>query len=98
MSGSLENNIKGAVKNNFNIEVVCGTDGAMVFQFGVRLRPFGKKAPKNVMFWGTGKSLEEALDNAVLAVKKDVRLELDWSYRPWEVEGQLDATNGPAWR
>jgi len=52
---------------------------------GVRVRPFGRDYPKDVMLLGYASDLEGAL-NEVFALAEEERWEaLDWRARPWAV-------------
>lgn len=69
-----------------NVEFFFGYDGAGDALFGVRLRPYGKSAPKDRMVLGGGYTAEEALTVAVGKARQGRWELLDWAARPWEVK------------
>lgn len=95
MSVELGVHISALIRNCYNIEVLGLIEDSQLVQVGVRLRPYGKRAPRDVMVWGSGISVEEAMENAIDAAQADKTMPLDWAYRPWDT---YQARHATTWR
>ena len=71
-------------KNAMNVEFLYGMDATGDVLFGFRLRPFGRRYPKNKMVLGSGFTAESALREAVEKAKAGRWESIDWAARPWE--------------
>jgi len=78
--------LKACAENLVNVEFVFDFDGNGACLFGVRLRPYGKRAPKNKMVLGGGRTSLEALQQAVDKARANRWENIDWSARPWLVD------------
>jgi len=67
-----------------NIDVLPRVVDGEVKALCVRLRPYGKDWPKNIMVLGVGDTYEEALLDAFTTAQENRWEELNWSARPWE--------------
>lgn len=66
-----------------NIEVLPHWADEELQGLGVRLRPYGKSFPKDIMVLGYGPTLEEALEACYDRARENRWEKLDWAARPW---------------
>lgn len=83
MSYTVEQFAVDCARQKVNAELLYDTDTANPNPFGIRLRFYGKDAPKNKMVWGVGEDYDAASYDAVMCVKRKQYLTLDFSFRPW---------------
>lgn len=83
-----------AGRNFCNVEFLFDFSGDGDVHYGVRLRPYGRRAPRDKMVLGAGWTAEEALAQAVGKAKAGRWEKLDWALRPWGTE---EAANGAGW-
>ena len=82
--GYLEQTVSMLASAGIAVELLVSTAGDVEPEVGVRIRPFGRKLPKNKMIVASGATFEEALHNAVGKAESRRWEALDWSARPWE--------------
>lgn len=83
-----------AGKNWCNVEFLFDFTGDGDVCFGVRLRPYGRRAPRNKMVLGKGWTAQEALQEAVDKAKEGRWETLDWASRPWPTK---ESNDGQGW-
>lgn len=104
--GNMEQTVVMLMQAGIAVELLVSAPPQGEPEVGVRLRPFGRKLPRNKMIIASGDTFEEALINAVGKAESRRWEALDWSARPWEtatpslVAGAfgLDAPSGNVWR
>lgn len=67
------------------VDLIAGYDSGNNMRVGVRLRTFGKKAPKNLMVLATGETFFDALQEGVKKANAKRWETLIWEQRPWNV-------------
>lgn len=82
--GYLEQTVSMLASAGISTELIVQSNGDTDVDVGVRLRPFGRKLPKNKMIIASGSTFEEALRNAVGKAESRRWEALDWAARPWE--------------
>jgi hypothetical protein len=77
-------------RNAVNVEFLFDFADSGDLIFGCRLRPYGRRAPKNKMALGGGYTVLEAVCQAIEKAKAQRWETLDWSARPWATESKAD--------
>lgn len=79
-----------------NIDVLPHLVNDQVEGIGVRVRPYGKDYPKDIMLLGYGEDFLDALEEVAQGAATGRWERLDWAARPWAQEAPLDrATLAP---
>lgn len=66
-----------------NIDVLPNFQRGEYQGLGVRVRPYGRDYPKEIMVMGYGADFDEALTEAYHLAAEDRWEKLDWAARPW---------------
>lgn len=68
-----------------NIDLLPHVVQGAIQGVGVRVRPYGRDYPKDIMVMGYGASVAEALAEVYALAAANRWEKLDWSARPWGV-------------
>jgi len=79
----MKQTVQVVLRARVNIDVLPNVNGDSIVGIGVRLRPYGKQAAKDVMILGYGPTFEQALEDCHAKAIANRWESLSWSARPW---------------